>query len=39
MTKRIILNGTSYHGKGSINEIISEIKMRGFKKAFVASDP
>lgn len=39
MTKRIILNGTSYHGKGSINEIISETKMRGFKKAFVASDP
>lgn len=39
MTKRIILNGTSYHGKDSINEIISEIKMRGFEKAFVASDP
>mgnify|MGYP000279116679 CR=1 FL=1 len=39
MTNRIVLNGTSYHGSGSINEIVAEIKNRGFKKAFVASDP
>lgn len=39
MVNRIVLNGTSYHGSGSINEIIAEIKNRGFKKAFVASDP
>lgn len=39
MTKRIILNGTSYHGNGAIKEIVPEIKNRGFKKAFVASDP
>ena len=30
---------TSYHGKGAINEIANEITARGFKKAFVCSDP
>ena len=39
MSNRINLNGTSYHGPGAINEIITEIKMHGFKKAFVTSDP
>ena len=39
MATRIILNGTSYHGKGAIAEIVTEIKTRGFKKAFVCSDP
>ena len=39
MATRIILNGTSYHGKGAIAEIAAEIKTRGFKKAFVCSDP
>ena len=39
MATRIILNGTSYHGKGAISEIVAEIKTRGFKKAFVCSDP
>ena len=39
MATRIILNQTSYHGKGAVAEIASEIKSRGFKKAFVASDP
>ncbi|MDD7280893.1 lactaldehyde reductase [Floccifex sp.] len=39
MANRFILNETSYHGKGAINEIPTEIKARGFKKAFVASDP
>ena len=36
---RFVLNETSYHGKGAINAIPDEIKARGFKKAFVASDP
>ena len=36
---RFVLNETSYHGKGAINAIPEEIKARGFKKAFVASDP
>ena len=36
---RFILNETSYHGAGSIKEIVTEVKRRGFKKAFVCSDP
>lgn len=39
MAQRIVLNGTSYHGTGAILEISNEIKARGFKKAFVCSDP
>ncbi len=39
MANRFILNETSYHGKGAINEIATEIKARGFKKTFVCSDP
>ena len=39
MANRFVLNETSYHGKGAINEIANEIKARGFKKAFVCSDP
>ncbi len=39
MANRISLNGTSYHGAGAINDIVTEIKSHGFKKAFVASDP
>ena len=39
MVNRIILNETSYHGAGSITAVVDEIKARGFKKAFVASDP
>ena len=38
MANRFVLNETSYHGKGAINEIATEIKARGFKKAFVCSD-
>lgn len=37
--KRFVLNGISYHGYGAINEIPGIIKSKGFKKAFVASDP
>jgi lactaldehyde reductase len=39
MANRFILNETSYHGAGAINEIASEAKARAFKKAFVCSDP
>lgn len=39
MAKRFVLNETSYHGKGAITEIANEIIARGFKKAFVCSDP
>lgn len=39
MANRFVLNETSYHGKGAINEIATEIKARAFKKAFVCSDP
>lgn len=36
---KFMLNETSYHGAGAISAIPEEIKSRGFKKAFVASDP
>ncbi|MBE6130284.1 MAG: lactaldehyde reductase [Erysipelotrichaceae bacterium] len=39
MMNRFVLNETSYHGSGAINAIADEMKARGFKKAFVASDP
>ena len=39
MANRFVLNETSYHGNGAIAEIATEIKARGFKKAFVCSDP
>ena len=36
---RFVLNETSYHGKGAIKAVADEVKARGFKKVFVASDP
>ena len=39
MANRFVLNETSYHGKGAIREIANEVRGRGFKKAFVCSDP
>ena len=36
---RFVLNGISYHGHGAINEIPGIVASKGFKKAFVASDP
>ncbi len=36
---KFMLNETSYHGAGAIKAIPEEIKNRGFKKVFVASDP
>lgn len=39
MANRFVLNETSYHGAGAIQEIAGEVKGRGFKKCFVCSDP
>lgn len=39
MANRFVLNNISYHGKGAIDEIAGEIQRRGYKKAFVCSDP
>lgn len=39
MANRFVLNETSYHGKGAIQEIATEVKGRGFKKCFICSDP
>ncbi len=36
---RFVLNGMSFHGHGAINEIPGIVLGKGFKKAFVASDP
>lgn len=32
MANRFVLNETSYHGAGAIQEIAGEVKGRGFKK-------
>lgn len=39
MANRFVLNETSYHGAGAIQNISEEAKGRGFQKAFVCSDP
>ncbi len=39
MADRIVLNPISYHGHGAIENIVPELTGRGYKKAFVASDP
>lgn len=39
MANRFVLNETSYHGAGAIQEIATEVKGHGWKKAFVCSDP
>ncbi len=39
MANRFILNETSYHGPGAIENIATEAIGRGFKKAMVCSDP
>ena len=36
---RFVLNNISYHGSGAIKEIPGELERRGYKKAFVCSDP
>ena len=39
MVKSFILNGVSYHGRGAVKEIPGILQSKGFKKAFIASDP
>ena len=39
MASRIVLNETSYHGSGAIKEIVTEVKGRELRKAFLCSDP
>ena len=39
MANRIVLNTISYHGKGAIENIVPELTNRGYKKAFICSDP
>lgn len=39
MANRIVLNETSYHGSGAIGHIVDEATRRGFKKAFICTDP
>ncbi|MBQ4452664.1 MAG: lactaldehyde reductase [Clostridia bacterium] len=39
MADRIVLNPISYHGHGAIANIVPELKARGYRKAFVATDP
>jgi lactaldehyde reductase len=39
MANRIILNNTSYHGKGAIKEIPAIAKAKGFSKVLVVTDP
>lgn len=39
MANRIMLNETSYFGKGAIQEIAGEIKSRGCRKVMVCTDP
>lgn len=38
MSKRIVLNETSYHGVGSRKEIVTEVNRRGLKKALFVTD-
>ncbi len=39
MANRIVLNTISYHGQGAVENIVPELTARGYKKAFVCSDP
>lgn len=38
MANRLILNETSYHGKGAIQHIVHEVKSRSFNKALIVTD-
>ena len=39
MPGRIVLNTVSHHGSGAIAQLSEELLTRGFKKAFVCTDP
>ena len=38
MINRVVLNETSYFGRGSRRKIVDEIKSRGYEKILVVSD-
>lgn len=38
MSERFVLNETSYFGRGSREELVSEIRTRGFKKVLLVTD-
>ena len=38
MANRMILNETSYHGSGAVQNVVVEAQRRGFKKALVVTD-
>ncbi len=38
MVNRMILNETSYFGKGAIKHLVEEVKTRGFKKGMIVTD-
>lgn len=38
MANRMVLNETSYLGAGAIENIVTEVKLRGYKKALVVTD-
>ena len=38
MAQRLILNETSYHGAGAVQEIVPEVQRRGLKKALIVTD-
>lgn len=39
MSNRIVLNTISHHGAGAVQNIVPELTARGYKKAFVCTDP
>ena len=39
MANRFVSNAISYHGKGAIQEIPGIVAAKGFRKAFIATDP
>ena len=39
MVNRFVLNETSYHGKGAIQSVVTEVNARQFQKCFVCTDP
>lgn len=39
MTHRLVLNQTSYFGRGAIGELPGIMRSRGFKKALIVTDP
>lgn len=39
MANRIVLNAISYHGHGAVENIVPELKSRGYSKAFICTNP